>query len=403
MKIHKHYNFNVDVAQLSRYICVLAALLLPLAKSCAILLLIASLLSLFTLTKTKSLTLIQSPIIFLVLLYFLIYIVAITYSVGDFYSIKLSMRKTSKILALPLLYASFSCSQQDKHSLLKAMLLGCLILWVHSTFKCYQHYFLSINKGRPLLLANSIVIGLYMLLGFLIAFAGYISTAGKWRYYYLLASTLFMFYLLALSWNKNAVVTLIILLPFLLYTNRQYLDKKIIIAAITLILAFNINAYFYQNQLSANLSEPYISATDFLQGQHNHYASTSERLKYYIECFKLITKKPILGYGTGSFPKIFKYAADSYSYPVTNPHNQYLLVWIEQGLLGLLVLCSLYFALLRSGAFESEDFLRINTQGFAIIFIVGSFFNSWLYDFVPFTLFILFTAVLASPTRTPAN
>ena len=67
------------------------------------------------------------------------------------------------------------------------------------------------------------------------------------------------------------------------------------------------------------------------------------------ETLKDIIKKPILGYGTGSFGKfslLNKKGIISSEYKFFDwitPHNQYLYVWFEIGILGLLCLILIFY------------------------------------------------------------
>lgn len=63
-----------------------------------------------------------------------------------------------------------------------------------------------------------------------------------------------------------------------------------------------------------------------------------------------IFKKPVLGHGTGSFGSIFKKEVNSGHYfdVTTTPHNQYLYVWFELGILGLILLLATFYFQIKS-------------------------------------------------------
>lgn len=65
------------------------------------------------------------------------------------------------------------------------------------------------------------------------------------------------------------------------------------------------------------------------------------RLVTYENSAELIAEKPLLGYGTGSFGTVYSaHVAGKYSdwraKGTTDPHNQYLFIWVENGMIGVL-------------------------------------------------------------------
>ena len=70
--------------------------------------------------------------------------------------------------------------------------------------------------------------------------------------------------------------------------------------------------------------------------------------------WELIQQKPLLGYGTSSFKSVYSpHAAAKYQDwrgdPTTDPHNQYLFVWLENGLFGLLIFLTYIYTAIRQG------------------------------------------------------
>jgi len=111
----------------------------------------------------------------------------------------------------------------------------------------------------------------------------------------------------------------------------------------------------------------------------------------------LIKEHPVLGYGTSSFKTTYApYAAAQYSdwrgSPTSDPHNQYLFVWLENGLIGLLLFFAYIYAAIRQG---------LNNQPYGVIaasFLVAvcatSLFNSHFKTFSEGTLLAFFVGIL---------
>jgi O-antigen ligase len=111
---------------------------------------------------------------------------------------------------------------------------------------------------------------------------------------------------------------------------------------------------------------------------------TGERLVYWQKSMAFIAAAPLIGHGTGSIRDQFRHAAEGQTgmaaEAAANPHNQTFAVAIQLGLLGVAVLIAMWAAhlLLFWGGREIAAWfgLVVVTQN-----IVGSLFNSHLFDF----------------------
>ncbi len=116
------------------------------------------------------------------------------------------------------------------------------------------------------------------------------------------------------------------------------------------------------------------------------------RIVFIKETVNYIKKKPILGYGTGSFGTIFKREINSgHEYLIhTTPHNTYLYVWFEVGILGLIILLSIFYFQIKSLSKLKYNFHRILLPiGFMIIML----FDSYLFSFILTIFYIYFFTV----------
>lgn len=111
--------------------------------------------------------------------------------------------------------------------------------------------------------------------------------------------------------------------------------------------------------------------------------SSGERLAFYKKSIAFVRTAPILGHGTGSMTSLFRASAIGQTGPAatatTNPHNQTFAVAIQLGLLGVVVLWAMWLAhlwLFRGPGLAEWVGLVIVVQN-----IVGSLFNSHLFDF----------------------
>jgi len=105
---------------------------------------------------------------------------------------------------------------------------------------------------------------------------------------------------------------------------------------------------------------------------------------FWSKSIEFIRQSPLFGHGTGSIHMLFEKSAVGQSGPAgvasTNPHNQTLAVAIQLGLVGVAVLWAMWIAhllLFRGNSLVEWIGLVVVVQN-----IVGSIFNSHLFDFV---------------------
>jgi O-antigen ligase len=119
--------------------------------------------------------------------------------------------------------------------------------------------------------------------------------------------------------------------------------------------------------------------------------SSGERLIFWKKSLGFVAEAPLIGHGTGSIAKMFRQTAvgetGAAAEATVNPHNQILGVAIQIGLVGMAVLLAMWLAHLllfwQPGLFAWVG-LVIVVQN-----VVGSIFNSHLFDFNQGWLYVL--------------
>ena len=112
--------------------------------------------------------------------------------------------------------------------------------------------------------------------------------------------------------------------------------------------------------------------------------SSGERIEFWKKSAGFVREAPIFGHGTGTIESLFAKSVVGQSgasaSATTNPHNQTFAVAIQLGLVGVTVLWAIWIAhllLFRGSGLAEWIGLVIVVQN-----IVGSLFNSHLFDFV---------------------
>ncbi len=111
------------------------------------------------------------------------------------------------------------------------------------------------------------------------------------------------------------------------------------------------------------------------------FTSIGQRLYFANKSLELIAEKPLLGWGTGAYHGQFCRVADNDTwchYGKVHPHNQFLFIWVEHGVLGLALMLGL--VLLPMAVVFPRTPARLGlAAGFSGVFIVGSLTHGSLW------------------------
>jgi len=123
-------------------------------------------------------------------------------------------------------------------------------------------------------------------------------------------------------------------------------------------------------------------------GLSDSQTSPGQRMEFWRKSLAFIVDAPVIGHGTGSIKKIFREerAREGSSLVIDNPHNQTFAVALQIGLLGTAVLYAMWLAhllLFRGEGLAAWIGLVILLQN-----VIGSLFNSHLFDFTPGWLYV---------------
>lgn len=130
-----------------------------------------------------------------------------------------------------------------------------------------------------------------------------------------------------------------------------------------------------------------------------------DRLTFFANTWRIIEAHPVAGVGTGGFAEAYRREiAGTGQLATTNPHNQYLLSAAEQGVLGLVLLFGLFYALWRDARRRARPPDRLVLHALLAATVVASLVNSMLIDHVE-TLFFAWGCgiALAGPRRDPGS
>ena len=132
----------------------------------------------------------------------------------------------------------------------------------------------------------------------------------------------------------------------------------------------------------------------------NESSSTGQRLDFYYNTAQIIGRNWLIGVGTGGFPDAFTQQVQGTDAMRThNPHNEYLMITVQTGVLGLLLLLYLFYTEWRVAPLLETAYAQDAARGLVLAYIVNCLFNSALHDHADGLFFAFMSALWFSTLR----
>ncbi len=189
---------------------------------------------------------------------------------------------------------------------------------------------------------------------------------------------------------------MLVAVALIILTFIQRLSLKKLVPA-TLLVAVIIGITFFT---SSNFSTRVNEAVEEMRNYEAESSRTSlgMRFDWWQNSIDLIKQKPVFGHGTGSYRAVQeKIIKDSDTQSTDNPHNEYLLLSVQSGLVGLFLFISLLFSQFMT-SFSLQPPRKYLLQGVVVAMAVGCLMNSFLFDSHPGHFYAIISAVLAVPS-----
>lgn len=124
-------------------------------------------------------------------------------------------------------------------------------------------------------------------------------------------------------------------------------------------------------------------------------SSAGTRLSFYYNAIQIVADHPLSGVGTGGFEAAFTGQIKGTNIATTpNPHNEYLLVAAQTGVVGLALLLYLFYTLWRNAPLLDTAFAQDAGRGLVLAYLVNCTFNSALHDHADGLFFAFMAAAL---------
>ncbi len=349
--------------------------------------------------------------LFLLPLLFLSYLLGMLWTGLESESFQFLERKLS-LLAFPIIFFLHKYSTVERQNLLKFLIYGlvlsgvlCLAFALNRSLVFQdgsllfepgilpgKGFFESVLYGGNHFFGNhfsifhqTVYYGLYLCVGIAILLFSQ-NIFGRRQKAGLLIFFAFLLFLLS---NKAALITIFMILILWGISLKAKRSKKIIAF---LGLAIIASGVLLLNPRTSESIRKVISGEVALN--ENSRYDFAMRMLSWDASYALIEERPFTGYGLHKAQKALNgvYTSKKYKYPLKeslNSHNQFLQIWIENGMLGLLALIAVFLFLFKG--LSTSNFNNLLFISFALILVTNSLFESILSRFsgVSFFSFLL--------------
>jgi O-antigen ligase len=304
----------------------------------------------------------------------------------------------SHFLLLALLIPLFDNARLRQHALWgfssSAFLLLMLsyLTWLHLL---PQVSYLDIKVGNNVVIQDRITYGLFVsVAAYYWAVEAVYSGSSRKRMILLGLSALAVFNLLGIVNSMTAYVILTTLVCYFLI--RQWRWKGAIAFISVFVLLAAIAYSLPTSPLHQRVAE---GVKEFRQWKPDEAQRTNQgaRLEFYYNGLRVIGDHPFFGVGVGGFKEAYvKKIKDPDMLRSDNPHNEYLLVATQLGLIGLAALLYLFYTQWRLAPRLPTPRDALLARGVVLAFMVGCLPNSFLTDYHEGAFFIWISALLFS-------
>jgi len=178
---------------------------------------------------------------------------------------------------------------------------------------------------------------------------------------------------------------------------QYYNSKKIKAAVLTIIILPSIfmTAYSVSPQFNNRVHQAIGDLYSYSSGELN--TSIGQRISFTLNSLKIIQENPIIGVGTGDFPNEYKMVNIKNSPDVSltvNPHNMYILTTVQLGLLGLIIMLSMFYYQFKFAVTSKITIVRDLGIALPMLFLVIMWSDSYLLGHFTTVLFVFFSSFL---------
>jgi O-antigen ligase len=232
--------------------------------------------------------------------------------------------------------------------------------------------------------------------GFFLSFAIYLMIHGmvlaktlKLRFFWMVFAGLGVINLFFLTTGRTGYVVFLALMALLLVQYRVQVKKYwlLILIAVPLLMTLTVVTSTTIKSRFGDIEKAYSDP---------EASDIGRRLIFWKTSLRIIADNPLFGTGTGSFThESLSYEVEHPNWSSNNPHNEYLLIASQLGIVGLAVFIWLLYLMFRVAMNLPQPY-SLAAQGLVVAMAVGCLFNSFLRDQAEGHFFAVFAGLLFS-------
>lgn len=291
---------------------------------------------------------------------YLIQIVGLLYT-ENLYEAKHQLEVKFPILLFPMIFSLYTIGPALKKKTLFTFLLSCNIiclvgLYLHFTYfldggyplhKFFTNINYLVHTGVPKLSIHPVYLSCYLFLAFLISYYSQLITGRKKLKIALIFNMLFLgFFILILS-SRIIIITFVLFLFFILFDLLRRSSVYVVICSLVAIFTLLSSILFVLPITKNKLQDIYTEVFVPEKRKHEEINGVSNRIQKWKASSLVIKENFFLGVGTGDAnDHLFQaYRQIDFEEGIKrkyNAHNEYFQEFIRHGIIGLVILLSLY-------------------------------------------------------------
>jgi O-antigen ligase len=389
---------DFDIDKLNQYLLIILAFLLPLTVFGAnlIIVIICLIWLLSGNYKSKLQNIIKSKLLVASIIFYLIHIIGLIWTDDIKWGLHILHKMWYFILLFPILFSI------TKKEFVKFYIFSFILAMSLTEILSFLVLFEAIPPFKNAQVYNPTPFMSHVSYNPILSFTIYITLHEVFLNKELSKLQIILYTLLSISMTITMFVTLgragqvgffVILSVLIFQFFRKQIFKSLLLTFISIPILFFT---FYELSDSFHLRVDR-GIAEFSEHREQNQTSVGLRLNYAINSAQIIKNHPITGVGTGDYPSAYMKInkVNSPGLPeTTNPHNMYILVWSQIGIVGLISMLSIFYYQIKFSLNSKDQFSRNAGIALPLLFLVLMLSDSYLMGHYTSLLFIFFSSFL---------
>lgn len=350
--------------------------------------------------KQKLTTIRTNPVALAVLALFGLLVVGCFYGQGTSTEALHYLGKYLDVLFIPILIYLFKEEKARRYAIagfMLAMTVTLILSYVTKTGLLPTNGLVQGTADNPYVFRMHITQNIFMaFFAYLLAMKARYAESPRLRLAFSLVAALAACNILFMVQGRTGYVVLAVLIAYFCF---DWLGRKGLVVALAVCLAMGVAGYYGSGSMQKRIKSAATEIAAWQPGQGG-VNSSGLRMDYYSNSLAIIRDHLLFGVGTGGFEKAYdEKIRNTAMASSNNPHNQYLLITVQLGVLGLGLLLYLLFTQWRMACLLPTALEQNLARGMLLTIASGSLFNSLLLDHSEGLFFAWMSGVLFAGLR----